>query len=240
MKQKDRSNLLGVLLTFGLTLLANSPLVQAQSYNQTSDTAVDNSAEDTMDYDAIVNELSRAKPPAAATHAHMKSIDTAKSFSDSMIHLGIGYVEMMQNLATPNSTVTHVNQPGIQVSLGIDLFSPNVMAEGTMRNFGSEDYRESNIALKEFDLKFYYKNFISSKLLFKLGGGLSARYLTVEEHGGGSYDYNTPSSVGSLGLDMFFSPSVSVGAEFAVRAAMISDTIDKQSYDGLIRIDTHF
>jgi hypothetical protein len=93
-------------------------------------------------------------------------------------------------------------------------------------------------ALKEFDLKVLFKT-REGRLGIKAGGGLSARYMTVRS-GLETFDITTPASVLQVGGDFYLSQTVSVGLDLAVRTAMISETFDRASYDGTLRLDTHF
>ena len=153
-------------------------------------------------------------------------------FEDSIIEQGSG--ESSQFAAS-----------GLQVSLGIDLFSRHWMAEGTIRNFGKSKRDNMESTLREFDLKLVYRSNLNTFLKFKTGAGLSGRFLKLRKLDGLAdesdvTEYSTPSSMFFVGLSSFITDGLSIGAEAAGRISMISDTVDRNSLDLTLRVDTHF
>ena len=192
-------------------------------------------------YDAIVNQLNHEVAPPSQS-SRLKNQGRAASsdpFDSIWIHGGAGFTSCMEDLTFPNGDHYLMNQKGIQAALGIDLFSENVMAEGTARSFG-EGEDATKVSLQEFELKVFYKNRIAPQLSLKIGGGLDARYLSVHEASQSTTTYTTPSSVLTAGLDIFLNEHFSVGGEISARNSMIADTMDHNSYDATIRMDTHF
>lgn len=130
---------------------------------------------------------------------------------------------------------------GIQVSLGIDLFSHNWKAEGTLRNYDDQRIDSCNVSLKEFDLKLIYQDSLTNSLHLFGGGGIAARYLDIQDELYGlKYEYSTPSSIFFLGGSTRITRMMNLGVEFSRRAAMISDTADREAFDMTIRLDAHF
>jgi hypothetical protein len=191
---------------------------------------------DVIDYNSIVDQLHKESTITTSK----KSAASNDPFADVWMHGGVGLSTIMQTIQLANGQSHFINQRGVQAALGIDLFSPNWMAEGTARNFSETEDSSVRTAVQEFELKALYKNRINGKLGFRFGGGLSARYLTVKETGHRTVEYTTPSSVATLGLDFFMSSRFSVGADINGRSAMIGETADKNSIDGTIRLDAHF
>lgn len=199
-----------------------------------------------VNYDSIVEDLQKqgVKQPAAAgarTTARKGWFSSGASgdpFENVWIHAGVGFAQTTQNLALPNGRETYMAGRGVQAALGIDILGPNLAAEGTARTFGETEDSVSKVSLKEFDLKIIFKGRQSS-LGYRAGAGLSARYMTVRS-GTDTYDVTTPASVFTLGGDLFLTPSFSIGIDLSTRNAMISETFDRTSYDGAIRLDTHF
>lgn len=199
---------------------------------------------DYQNYDSIVEDLQKQsdKKPAASrlsTSRNWFSNSSSKDpFENVWIHAGVGFVQATQNLSLPSGLNAHMAGRGVQVAVGIDILGPNLQAEGAVRTFGETSDSATGISLKEFDLKVLFKA-RRNTLGFRAGGGLSARYLTVRT-GTETYDVTTPASVVTIGGDFFITPSVSLGIDLATRNAMISETFDKTSYDGTLRLDTHF
>ncbi len=224
-----------------LTLtLFSGPLVQATG---TVSGAVD---DDEIAYEEIVKDLSKdvSKEQRRAAAADNTSRASARksgpqtSLDDVMIHGGVGFTQMFGTV-NHGGHRTHISQRGIQATLGIDLFSENWLAEGSARNFSSYDYGNTNVALKEFDLKVVYHNKFAPKLGFKFGGGMAARYLQIS-NSGGSNDYTTPASVFTGGVELLAARNLTLAGEVSARTALISETVDKKSYDMTLRIDANF
>lgn len=206
--------------------------------------------QDMLGYDSIVNELNReVQAPTSLRSRGGSTVPVSDPFDNILIHGGVGFAHTMQTLDLgPNGGRTYFNQRGFQATLGIDLFSENWMAEGSARSFGESGESSTRISLKEFELKILYKNMLSQKLGFRVGGGLSARYMTIRQDSastteqpiGQTIETTTPSSVATLGLDMFLSKGFSLGLDLSTRNTMIAETLDRDSYDATFRVDTHF
>lgn len=222
--QKNHFSLLSLIT---LAFLA-SPFVQAAYADEDSD----------VSYEEIVKDLSKEQRNATNSSRTSASNYSRDSLDDVMIHGGVGITQMFGTVDHAAGT-THLSQRGIQASLGIDLFSEHLLAEGTARNFSPQDYRGTSISLKEFDLKVIYHNTFAPKIGFKLGAGLAARYLHIASNMGTS-DYTTPSSVITGGFEFLPARSLTVGADISQRSALIGETADRNSYDMTVRVDANF
>lgn len=192
-------------------------------------------------FDSIVRSLDReVTGPSQQTLRGKVSRSQNDPFENVAIHFGVGVSSIMQKVDMPNGQQWHLNQRGFQAALGIDLLSPNWMAEGTARSFGQTDDPSTKIALKEFELKVFYKSRFTRSLGLRAGGGLAARYMTVHDGERQTFDYTTPASVATLGFDLYLSEGLSLGADISTRNTMIAETIDQNSYDATLRMDTHF
>lgn len=230
-----RSKVIATSLSVLASLILDSSLaIAAPSY--------DDDASEYVGFDSIVDDLQKqnkqAAPKTTARKSWFSSASGGDPFENVWIHAGVGFAQTTQNISLPNGTDTYMAGRGVQAAVGIDILGPSLTAEGTVRTFGETEDSTSKVSLKEFDLKVLFKARRSS-LGFRAGGGLSARYMTVHS-GPFTYDVTTPASVATLGGDFYLTPSVSLGLDLAIRNAMISETFDKTSYDGTLRIDTHF
>jgi hypothetical protein len=192
---------------------------------------------DVMDYDSIVDQLHKE---SNSTRAKTSTLTNADPFADVWMHGGVGLSTILQTVQFDDGQTHFINQRGVQAALGIDLFSPYWMAEGTARNFGETEDSSVRTSVQEFELKVYNKNRLSGRLGYRFGVGLSARYLTIKRTGHETIEYTTPSGVATAGIDFFMSPRFSVGADFNGRSALIGETVDKNSIDGTVRVDAHF
>lgn len=200
-------------------------------------TAADSLDDDgeTQGYDSIVNELNREAERPMHMHAHVRQ--TPDPFDMIWFHFGVGGATMTETLSLDDGSQYYLGLKGLQISGGIDLFSPNWMAEGTLRNFGQGADQPTQVSLQEFELKIIFHDHLTRQLGFHFGGGLSARYLTIEKQQKGSIDYTTPTSLASGGIDFFISDRLSVGLEATARDALVAETIDRNSLDATLRVD---
>jgi hypothetical protein len=214
-----------------LWILASLSLISVSSHAFADD------EDDVIGYDSIINQLNREVNPAPATRAKRRSVDP---FENIWIHAGVGLATQMQTIEFADGKTAYINPKGMQFAFGIDLFSENLAAEGSARSLTDTSNSSTHASLKEFELKVFYKERLSRQLGLRLGAGLTARYLTLQRVGEGSVDYTTPSSVGTVGLDIFATDRLSLGADVNARGPLIAETLDRGSYDATLRVDMHF
>ena len=197
---------------------------------------------DDVGYDTIVNSLNRqvSASEQATNRARNPKPKQFDPFENVLMHAGAGIAVMSESLDFADGTRGYFNGRGFQASLGIDLFSVNWAAEGTVRSFDANEDHNLQMGLKEFELKLYYKDRIVKSVGYRIGAGISGRYLTVKRTNQDTIEQSTPSSVFTTGLDFFATDKVSFGIDVSGRTAMISDTIDRGSIDGTVRVDANF
>ena len=203
--------------------------------------AVDDDDEESYEsYTEILNRLSKPK----AVTSSKTSIDTESRISrlgDTIFHAGVGFIGMYQIIEINKSTHReYLQNTGFQASFGIDLLSPVLLAEGTVRSFESNNLSWTKFSLKEFDLKFAYKPRLVEQLGLKMGAGISARYSVYRRPSGEEFYYTTPASVLFGGFDIFVSEMISFGIESSYRSALVGQTADQSAADATFRIDGHF
>lgn len=183
-----------------------------------------------VSYDDLVNEL----------NAKQKRItnESVSAFDDVRLHAGIGYVNAFTSLSA-NSKNYGRHASGIQLSLGMDLFSENWYAEGIFRNYGSTDQGSETLNIKDLDIKIGYTDKLQGIWNYTLSTGLSNRFLKFQDSSKNvSVDETTPSFVVSTGLMAQVHKRLSLGAEMSARTAMINQSHDKNSIDFAIRLTT--
>ena len=186
-------------------------------------------------YDSIIHELSAS--------THYKNTEAPKDPLDSVrFHLGVGMVSSRVSLDLPKGLAKEKSLHGFEARLGVDLFSPNWVAEGTVRSFDPEPFNGGQLSLKEFDLLLTYHFRPERPVDFTLGGGMAARYLEITGDTKGEFarSNSTPMSVLSFGILANITPEFNVGAEVSYRSTLVSDTIDDNSVDGGLRIGGRF
>lgn len=211
--------ILFVLISFFLTVIPT--FVQA---------ATSSSDYEEVSYDDLLNELSAKKESLKQ--------DQNSSFDTIRLHAGIGYVNSFTNIAAQKQNFNrHAN--GIQLSLGMDLFSPNWYSEGIFRNYGLTSSGSEEFTLREFDLKVGYTNSLEKNWSFHVSSGLSNRFLQFKNPEKNiDVDSTTPSLVVSTGFSAQVHRNLSLGAEVSAHNAVIGRTADKNSFDFAFRINT--
>ncbi len=181
-------------------------------------------------YEELLNELSTKK--TTLTKAPPSALDSV------MIHAGLGYVNSFSNFRAQDRNLSRY-QNGLQLSLGIDLFSPNWYSEGTFKNYGLTTEGSEDISLKEFDLKVGYKAPLSQVWSYSFNTGIANRFLKISDPSQNVHvDETTPSMM--IGAGFFATPSknISLGVEANVRTPFLSQTADKDSFDFALKVIT--
>jgi hypothetical protein len=218
MKKHDKGSYLFAVLFFTLVNIGTLAWADESEYDEVS-------------YDSLVSELTQINTS--------RSERQVSPFEDVRIHTGVSLVTAMTNVVLRDEKLTSINS-GMQLSLGIDLFSKYWIAEGSLRSFDDYNSGKQTITLKEFDMKFLHSVPVSSYNIYG-GLGLSARYLYLHNNETNAQnDYSTPASIVFLGFNKELGKSVSVGAECSRRATLISDTPDKTAYDLSLRMNAYF
>lgn len=209
--------LLSVSLTFTTTL------VQAASDSRGDYQEVS--------YDELLNELS-AKKKSLGTQKRPHDLD------DVRLHAGVGYANSFTNISAQNQNFNR-HATGIQLSVGMDLFSPRWYSEGVFRNYGQSSSGSEEFSLRELDLKIGYTDKLESIWSYNLSAGLSNRFLKFADAVKGiSVDETTPSLVIGTGFMAQVHRHLSLGAEVGARSALVNRTADKNSFDFAFRLTT--
>ncbi|MBT4762488.1 MAG: hypothetical protein HOO06_12370 [Bdellovibrionaceae bacterium] len=235
-KTKSKTKVIYKFLIISLFLYASSTRLFAASVD-----------EDLVGFDGIIKELSQGRTTYRSNYSD--------PFDNVLIHAGVGLVNSHITLTPGLSEDISGFHKGVEANIGIDLFSKNWKAEGTVRSYGDQKVDNNPLSLKEFDLKIVYQNNANRNLKYHFAFGLAARYLdvrytkqTIKENDDVTVsnlnqvheEYTTPSSILAAGASTYISKGLSMGVEFSYRNAMIDETIDKSSFDAIFRVDTHF
>jgi hypothetical protein len=184
-----------------------------------------------VSYDDLVNQINRRKSSVVQ--------DANDPLDNIKIHAGFGLLTSANNINTGGGRDTLKYQNGFQLSLGIDLFSPQWASEMDIRNFGQAHSGTETRSLREFDLKLMHRNMFSNSTGYRMGAGLGTRYLKLDD-GDTHIDNSTPTAVLFGGLDIYAAKNFSVGLESGFRTSMVNQTNDRSSLDFTLRLDTYF
>ena len=198
-----------------------------------SASAVDN--EEEIGFETIISQLNKS-----SNKVRQKDLQEPSTLIDDVrIHSGVGFVQSFVRVNSPTKNTLQGFHQGIQASLGIDLFSRNWIAEGTIRSFGEESIEDSQVKLREFDLKVIYHNDSRSLFGYRAGFGLAARNLTLIENGK-EEKFSTPATIALFGIDTHVSRTITIGGELSYRTALVSESADRSSVDIALKFDAHF
>lgn len=120
---------------------------------------------------------------------------------------------------------------GLQISLGMDLFSEHWYSETAFRNFGSSKTDTKELYLKELDFKIGHKNFISEAVEYRISLGVSTRTIRLSDDVAGFYqESKNPALISGIGLlsSLPNSPLL-LGLEFNYRSLLVANEFDKGS-----------
>jgi hypothetical protein len=174
-------------------------------------------------YEDLVQELSARQRPIT------KSVESP--FDSVKLHAGLGLVNSFSTFRIREKNSSRY-QNGMQLSVGVDLFSPNWMAEAAWRNFGLTRQGSEEHYLREMDLKLAFHDAIDSHWNFRVQGGLAHRSLRLTDpQNEYSIDENTPGVLASGGLILQMSPMTSLNFDLGGRVPVISNSVDKGSID---------
>ncbi len=184
-------------------------------------------------YESLLQELSQKR--------QRQTTNNEDPFESLLLHANVGLITSMTSLHLQGAD-TQRFQNGMQIGLGIDLFSPYWSAEVQFRNYGLQSNGTETRGLREFDLNLnYMTSSRSAPTSFRITAGLGTRYYKlVDPFHNYNFEQTTPSFLGGLGLDLHLNKLVTAGFQIGARTSMVSNTIDKNSLDASFRIDTSF
>ncbi len=175
-----------------------------------------------VSYEDLLNRISNKK-------TYLKK-ETASPFDDVSIHVGLGYVTSFAQASVQGNSISD-QYTGLQLSLGINLFSPHWYSEAAWRNYGFHKQLTQETGLRELDFKIGYQSELNTQWKYRLGTGLSTRFMHYSDTAKNiNIDATTPALVGSFGMMASMNEVISIGAEASFRSPLVSST-DKGSWD---------
>lgn len=205
-----------------LSILTAPTMVWAASSND--------SGYEEVSYDDLLTEISAKQKRV--------TLDKTSSLDDVRLHAGLGYVNSFSNLSANGKNYSrHAN--GIQLSLGMDLFSPEWYSEGIFRNYGTTTSGSEDLSIRDLEIKIGYTNKLEGVWNYSLSTGLSNRFLKFSDPTNNvNVDETTPSFVISAGFAAQVHKRLSLGAEMSAHTPMINKSVDKNSIDIAFRLTT--
>lgn len=185
-----------------------------------------------QDYDSIVGDLS--------SHTSARSNDKIFDLDSMKLHAGFGFNNTIIDLRSNGNNPGRITLQGFQLSLGIDLFSPNVVTEVGLINYNSENKESYKYAMKEFDLKTYYRYHLNHLIALRGGIGLGVRYFDINSPDQGSTSYTNPVSQILMGGEAKLGRQLSFVTELSYKNSMTGNAPERSATDLTFRVDGHF
>lgn len=154
-------------------------------------------------------------------------------------HLGIGWITS-NNLIDIEGYETNKPLNGFQLALGIDL-TTQFQSEFNFRNYGESKSANESRSMRELEARALFHDLHVKNVGYRFGGGLGQRNFQLSDSASGlRINDSTPFFLLFGGVETKLSKQVSLGAELGWRTALITQTVDKNSLDATLRLDTHF
>lgn len=181
-------------------------------------------------YDSIVGDLSSK---TSSRSEDLIDLDSMK------LHAGFGFNNTLVDLRSQGNSPGRVTLQGFQLSLGIDLFSPNFVTEVGLINYNSVTKENYKYSLKEFDLRTYYRHHLNRIVALRGGIGLGVRYFDINGPDVGS-KYTNPVSQIIAGAEAKLGKKLSFVTEVSYKNSMSSASPEKSSIDLAFNVAGHF
>ncbi|AHI05575.1 hypothetical protein BDW_05335 [Bdellovibrio bacteriovorus W] len=185
-----------------------------------------------VSYEDLLKELDQKKNQMRSSIRTNDSLDAVK------MHVGVGFANSFTNISADKSNFNR-HASGVQVSLGMDLMTPEWFTEGVFRNYGVNTSGNEELSLKELELKLGYTNYLEGIWKYSLSAGISNRFMKFSDDTRGiSVNDTTPSLVVGTGFNAQINRFISLGAEVSARTALVDRTADKNSFDLIFKLNT--
>lgn len=224
-KTRELKNTLFVsALTLSLAFFTHSTPAGASTLGESADTHYEE-----IGYDELLQRLSsKTKRQTAQSYS---------AFDEINLHASIGYLNSFADIKTSAGTLRR-HQNGLQLAIGMDLFSPNWYSEGSFKNFGVTSGVTDEVSIKEMEIKLGYKNQINKPWSFIVNSGLSNRFLKFQSlKTNEKFETTTPSMLVGLGLEAAVASQLSLSFEMNGKSPIVNETNDRGSYDFAIRMN---
>jgi hypothetical protein len=193
--------------------------------------------ESLVGYDSIVEELS------SSTYSPQRA-GTSMSLDEVKLHTGVALATSFITIRPEEGGYVNGFLRGVEFNFGIDLMSEEWLAEVAVRSYQPDDIDpDTQISMREFDLKVTYESRLARSLKGRFSGGLAARYLRFISRNQEEVlndRYSTPASLFSAGLEFSLTKVLSLGSDVSYRTALIDESVDRSSLDASLRVGAEF
>ncbi len=182
-----------------------------------------------LTYEELVNELTEETAKLAQMNQQKPPGPT--------LHAGVGLLLTSLSIKPRQD---RFQMSGFQVSLGIEVFSPHVIAEGIIRDFGTKTIGPQVYVLRELEAKLSYRiHPTNTQLKYRLGIGSIRQYLDYKD-ATNAIKESSPSIVFSSGLESQLNQNIVLCAGIDYREATTSTSIHRNSIDLTFSMEAFF
>ncbi len=160
-----------------------------------------------------------------------KYIKKTESTPWDQIYIYPSFAVIQSYTKIASGTAPNFYHSGLQISLGMDLFSEHWFSETAFRNFGASKSESKELFLKELDFKIGHKNYLSETVEYRLSLGVSTRTIRISDDLVGLHqESKNPALISSIGLlSSLPSSPLLLGLELNYRSLLVANDFDKGS-----------
>lgn len=172
--------------------------------------------------------------------------DEPSLFEENRLHVGAALVHSFQDYQIAPGTRERGGLRGFELSLGLDLFSQNWIAQAIVSNFPDTAISDTNLATNGFELRLIYERPILYGVTLHGGFGLGNRFYNIKTRqrpnsniSNKTQTFQSGATTFAFGADYWPAGEVSAGVEISTRLPMASGD-DPSSVDFGIKLSGHF
>lgn len=184
-----------------------------------------NSELEEIPFDEVVRELNSR---INRRQSSLESVNLEDVYDSLKIHFYLALAQSFTQLDTAGLKHGRLDD-GMQLGMGIDLFSPDWVAEGLLKNFGRSKRADTLFALREFHMRLsYLQRAPHAPFLIRIANGLGARVMTYEDLGKG-LSFSEANPIYTLGLGVLFPMKAQFNLDFEIQAyqSLAAQSVDR-------------
>ncbi len=177
-------------------------------------------------------------------HSKQKVQNESSIFDDTRVHVNVGLLESFQSYDIAPGIREQGGIRGFQLGVGVDLFSPNWIAQGVIMNFPATGVDDTTLSSNAFELRIIYDHSILEGVTLHGGAGLGNRFYDIKSQvrsnlAAQESTFNSGAAVLIFGADYWPSGELSAGLELSTHVPLANGN-DPSSIDLAVNISGHF
>ncbi|MBK9293336.1 MAG: hypothetical protein IPM57_02670 [Oligoflexia bacterium] len=172
--------------------------------------------------------------------------ESTSIFEENRIHIGASLVHSFQDFQIAKGVRESGGVRGFELSLGLDLFSQNWIAQALVSNYPETSLSDTTFSTNGFELRLLYERPILYGVTLHGGIGLGNRFYSIKTKSrpgtsvvAKSSSFQSGATAFVFGADYWPSGDVSAGVEISTHLPMGSSD-EPSSVDLAIKLSGHF